>query len=254
MIRTRDFQAELIDFNRMENKDTNELDEEHRTDVPYHDLNQDSIPIRNQPELNLLNKLQNQIQIHKENPSDRIESPAYFKIRTTLDIEYHGSSMSKLILNHSNDTTPITTNDVIITITFLKFNTKISNQKTSQFKFLANTPLTMIRDTFFCISDFIHLNDLPTLRNTIAKRTSPSFIYINNTFYVDDRDMVHDEYMDILKGWWERVAYDQPFLIQSMEILLLDIDWQLNTKYLLHHQGDCGHVFVVDEIRYEASL
>ncbi len=64
----------------------------------------------------------------------------------------------------------------------------------AEFKFLGSQPLTALRDAFYCLSDFFDLSEDAVNPNTLSKKISSSYLFIENTFYNDMRWPLAEDY------------------------------------------------------------
>lgn len=164
------------------------------------------------------------------------------------------SILSSTMDSNSNSSEPVG-QELIYTVSLYHSRPAHWRKKRIQtLKIIGSNSLCQFRDALFCLSDFLHLGDLPEIRNTVETKVSPSFIFIENKFYVDDRPGRNLDYLDPVKKYWSRISQEHPdtptFIVKSMQTCFLDIPICIDEPYLLHHQDDCGHVFIIDEIRF----
>ncbi|KAG0253739.1 small nuclear RNA activating complex, polypeptide 3 [Mortierella polycephala] len=100
---------------------------------------------------------------------------------------------------------PIMENETILTVAI--YSALRPTQKTQEFQVLGSQPLTVIRDAFYCLSDFLTMGpDEPlsdaSFKNKADKKVSNSFMFIEGVFYsdtpllraqIDKRNMLRDK-------------------------------------------------------------
>ncbi|KAF9193886.1 small nuclear RNA activating complex, polypeptide 3 [Haplosporangium sp. Z 767] len=100
---------------------------------------------------------------------------------------------------------PIMENETIVTVAI--YSALRPTQKTQEFQVLGSQPLTVIRDVFYCLSDFLTMGpDEPSsnapFKNKADKKVSNSFMFIEGVFYsdtpllraqIDKRNMLRDK-------------------------------------------------------------
>ncbi|KAI9292838.1 hypothetical protein K502DRAFT_325619 [Neoconidiobolus thromboides FSU 785] len=141
--------------------------------------------------------------------------------------------------------------------------------------------LCELRDKFYCISDFLAYSTiedekrlekmldeslLPNVINvnrkneldTFDKKTSPSFFFIENIFYNDNRSNLNQDLSKPLIQWSQIINKQNqknnlPLFHYSAEdmsqVKLKDIQLRLNQPYLFYHQNHCQHLFLFRKIR-----
>jgi hypothetical protein len=139
-------------------------------------------------------------------------------------------------------------NELVYTITF--YPPRSSHRhliKQQQYQFLGSQTLYFLRDYCFCFTDHIRIGV-----DTQSHTPPSSFVYIENTFYVDDR-VDYEDMLETLHEFWnnldEKDSQLNSMVCHTMATRLIDIPLQIDQIYLLHHQYTCGHAFKVNEIR-----
>ncbi|KNE68723.1 hypothetical protein AMAG_13364 [Allomyces macrogynus ATCC 38327] len=121
------------------------------------------------------------------------------------------------------------------------------HHRLQQIDLLAHQSLTDVRDAFFCASDFTNPNDR-TLNDPQGKKTSGSFFFIENEFFVDGRAGFRAvDYAQPLINWY--AARGQVKSKRPMGLRLSDLTLRINAPYAFVHQGGCEHLVVVQNIR-----
>ncbi|KAI9144607.1 snRNA-activating protein of 50kDa MW C terminal-domain-containing protein, partial [Paraphysoderma sedebokerense] len=126
------------------------------------------------------------------------------------------------------------------------------NRRLQEFQVLGNQPLTALRDAVYCLSDFTSVGDRDL--NTTDRKTSPSFFFFENVFYLDyrsgDRFM---DYSDPIIQWANSDASRpgfQSYRKGNMESTFFqDLSIRLNYPYSFMHQGDCEHIVIFRDVR-----
>lgn len=77
------------------------------------------------------------------------------------------------------------------------------------------------------------------------------FFFIENIFYSDVRRPENIDYSQAIKH--EVAAAAQCPTLKMEETLFSDLRIRLGAQYLYQHQGNCEHILVVNDVRYESS-
>ncbi|KAJ1930293.1 hypothetical protein IWQ60_000405 [Tieghemiomyces parasiticus] len=148
--------------------------------------------------------------------------------------------------------------DVILVVTL--YNAGKQPTKMQELLVLGRQPLTVLRDSLFCMSDFLAHSGRIANPNTLAKKTSASYFFIEKTFYVDDRDPEAADYSVPIMRWASHPdrAYHPKFSgLQRRtmaETRFSDLNLRLHCPYRFVHQGDCEHTFVFTALRAPTRL
>lgn len=97
-----------------------------------------------------------------------------------------GVSSSTVSLSESLELTP---SQVVISIAvyYPRLQKVTPGLKMARFEFLGSDALTRLRDALHCPSDHITITPVGHTGSNEPPKYSPSFIFIGDTFYVDDR-------------------------------------------------------------------
>ncbi|KAI8815962.1 snRNA-activating protein of 50kDa MW C terminal-domain-containing protein [Fimicolochytrium jonesii] len=151
--------------------------------------------------------------------------------------------------------TTIPPDEVILTASFYNRH-KNHEKRLATFDVLGSQPLTVLRDAFHCPTDFLHLDDdEPTVLNTLKRRTSPSYFFIEDVFYNDLRDPDAEDYSKKIIEWVHQDGrHKQRRLAAYTSKAMTDVTFgelcvRPGFAYLFVHQGCCQHVLYFDEIR-----
>ncbi|KAG0163465.1 hypothetical protein DFQ28_011663 [Apophysomyces sp. BC1034] len=154
--------------------------------------------------------------------------------------------------------------EVILSIAI--YHPKQHDQRLQEFEVLGSELLTDLRDAMYCINDFAwnadhkdRSSDGPVI-NTPRKKLSSSYVFINDTFYVDSRaeEEGFGEEVDgsaTIREWvMQNERYKQPGLAKytkkrMQDFKFEDLNLNINTVYLLTHQDGCQHPFMIRDIR-----
>ncbi|KAJ1968137.1 hypothetical protein H4R35_006511 [Dimargaris xerosporica] len=230
--------------------------------------------------------------LHSLVPTNRVTLPACLKPEANYIVSGAGITGQKLAAVAKAQRTPVLTNpdeaasspespssvgsndqtsteeatvapdDIIFRVTIYADGRR--NSKMQQFLVLGSQPLTALRDAIVCQSDFAwnpRCNGGTTTTttenpNTLTRKVSPSFFFIENTFYNDTRDPNAADYSLPIREWAQQEPrrYDPKFnalQTQSMSDLTFAqlSNLQLHYPYYFLHQGDCEHVIVFDNVR-----
>ncbi|KAJ2507124.1 hypothetical protein IWW47_001259 [Coemansia sp. RSA 2052] len=155
---------------------------------------------------------------------------------------------------HVPNSTPVADDEVILSVCF--YNTRSSNSKMEEYLVLGSQSLTVLRDAFYCISDFLvsHRDEVP--ENSKEKKTSSSYFFIEKTFYNDMRSPTATDYSRVIMEWASDPERQEknPKLRGLQSRLMdgarfLDLSIRLKQPYIFMHQGDCEHVLMFTDLR-----
>ncbi|KAI8140834.1 snRNA-activating protein of 50kDa MW C terminal-domain-containing protein [Fennellomyces sp. T-0311] len=144
----------------------------------------------------------------------------------------------------------------------------VADRRVREFDILGSQKMTDLRDAIFCMKDFSLNRDRKgknpdgELLNTVTKKMSGSFLFIEDVFYVDTRAEEaglgpEPDYSKSIRDWvMENGRYKQDNLAnytqQPMQnVAFEDLELRLNHPYLFLHQEDCQHVIMVRDIRMQ---
>ncbi|KAJ2515425.1 hypothetical protein H4217_005179 [Coemansia sp. RSA 1939] len=150
--------------------------------------------------------------------------------------------------------TPVVDDEVLLSVCF--YNTRSSTSKMEEYLVLGSQNLTVLRDAFYCISDFLFSHRDEQIENTKDKKVSSSYFFIEKTFYNDMRSPTATDYSRVIMEWAndpERQT-NNPRLQGLQSRLMdgarfLDLSIRLRQPYLFVHQGDCEHVMMFTDLR-----
>ncbi|KAJ1724660.1 hypothetical protein LPJ53_001088 [Coemansia erecta] len=150
--------------------------------------------------------------------------------------------------------TPVADDEVILSVCF--YNTRSTNAKMEEYMVLGSQSLTVLRDAFYCISDFLVSHRDETIENTKDKKVSSSYFFIENTFYNDMRSPTATDYSRVILEWANDPERQEknPKLRGLQSRLMdgarfLDLSIRLKQPYTFVHQGDCEHVMIFTDLR-----
>ncbi|KAJ2787483.1 hypothetical protein GGI15_000670 [Coemansia interrupta] len=150
--------------------------------------------------------------------------------------------------------TPVADDEVILSVCF--YNTRSTNSKMEEYMVLGSQSLTVLRDAFYCISDFLVSHRDETIENTRDKKVSSSYFFIENTFYNDMRSPTATDYSRVILEWANDPERQEknPKLRGLQSRLMdgarfLDLSIRLKQPYTFVHQGDCEHVMIFTDLR-----
>ncbi|ORY01467.1 hypothetical protein K493DRAFT_209622 [Basidiobolus meristosporus CBS 931.73] len=147
----------------------------------------------------------------------------------------------------------ITDTEVVLSVAFYHKNKATTRMQ--EFLVLSSQPLTVLRDAFYCLSDFLTVENDEEVVNTQSKKVSSSYFLIENTFYNDMRSASAVDYSKVILDWVEEnERYQQPGQAKYKkrvmgEVKFSDLSIRINQPYLFTHQGDCQHIFKFRDIR-----
>ncbi|KAI7829134.1 snRNA-activating protein of 50kDa MW C terminal-domain-containing protein [Kickxella alabastrina] len=152
------------------------------------------------------------------------------------------------------DATPVADDEVILSVCF--YNTRSSSSKMEEYLVLGSQSLTVLRDAFYCISDFLVSHRDEAIENTKDKKVSSSYFFIENTFYNDMRSPTATDYSRVIMEWANDPERQEknPKLSGLQSRLMdgarfLDLSIRLKQPYTFVHQGDCEHVMIFTDLR-----
>ncbi|KAJ2093041.1 hypothetical protein IW138_000755 [Coemansia sp. RSA 986] len=150
--------------------------------------------------------------------------------------------------------TPVADDEVLLSVCF--YNTRSSTSKMEEYLVLGSQNLTVLRDSFYCISDFLFSHRDEQIENTKDKKVSSSYFFIEKTFYNDMRSPTATDYSRVIMEWANDPARQakNPKLQGLQSRLMdgarfLDLSIRLKQPYLFVHQGDCEHVMMFTDLR-----
>ncbi|KAI8328577.1 snRNA-activating protein of 50kDa MW C terminal-domain-containing protein [Chlamydoabsidia padenii] len=141
---------------------------------------------------------------------------------------------------------------------FSIYQAHLPSKKLQDFNLLGSQTLTDVRDAIYCRMDFSAHGDREDRQpdgkviNTLHQKLSPSFFYIENTFYSDQRRGQRQPNIPVRQWLMEQQCGDSslPPNQQDMNsVALRDMTLELNRPYLFDHQDHCQHVVMVRDIR-----
>ncbi|KAJ2806759.1 hypothetical protein H4R20_001566 [Coemansia guatemalensis] len=144
--------------------------------------------------------------------------------------------------------------EVILSVCF--YNTRSSTSKMEEYLVLGSQNLTVLRDAFYCISDFLVSHRDEEIENTRDRKVSSSYFFIEKTFYNDMRSPTASDYSRVIMEWANDPERQKknPNLRGLQSRLMdgtrfLDLSIRLKQPYTFVHQGDCEHVMVFTDLR-----
>ncbi|KAJ2219650.1 hypothetical protein IWW45_009286, partial [Coemansia sp. RSA 485] len=150
--------------------------------------------------------------------------------------------------------TPVADDEVILSVCF--YNTRSTNSKMEEYQVLGSQSLTVLRDAFYCISDFLVSHRDETIENTKDKKVSSSYFFIENTFYNDMRSPNATDYSRVIMEWAsDPERQEKNPKLQGLQSRLmdgarfLDLSIRLKQPYTFVHQGDCEHIMIFTDLR-----
>ncbi|TPX61212.1 hypothetical protein PhCBS80983_g01252 [Powellomyces hirtus] len=151
--------------------------------------------------------------------------------------------------------------DVLLPISISRGRNKVVRvrDKTASYLVLGSQPLTVLRDAFYCPTDFLQLGDGDedggdsTNKNTLTCKTSASYFLIEDVFYNDFRNPDAEDYSSKIIEWVaSRKSNGAKSKITTLrcavmsETTFADLCVRPGTRYLFVHQGTCQHAVVFE--------
>ncbi|KAJ2359721.1 hypothetical protein H4S02_012166, partial [Coemansia sp. RSA 2611] len=150
--------------------------------------------------------------------------------------------------------TPVADDEVVLSVCF--YNTRSSTSKMEEYLVLGSQSLTVLRDAFYCISDFLVSDHDDKTENTKDRKVSSSYFFIEKTFYNDMRSPTATDYSRVIMEWANDAERQEknPRLRGLQSRLMdgarfLDLSLRLRQPYIFMHQGDCEHVMMFTDLR-----
>ncbi|KAJ1734607.1 hypothetical protein LPJ61_000989 [Coemansia biformis] len=150
--------------------------------------------------------------------------------------------------------TPVADDEVILSVCF--YNTRSSTAKMEEYLVLGSQSLTVLRDVFYCISDFLVSHRDEKIENTKDRKVSSSYFFIEKTFYNDMRSPTATDYSRVIMEWASDPERQEknPKLRGLQSRLMdgarfLDLSIRLKQPYTFVHQGDCEHIMMFTDLR-----
>ncbi|KAJ2821928.1 hypothetical protein FBU31_004747 [Coemansia sp. 'formosensis'] len=152
------------------------------------------------------------------------------------------------------NSTPVADDEVILSVCF--YNTRSSNAKMEEYLVLGSQSLTVLRDAFYCISDFLISHRDEVTENSKEKKTSSSYFFIEKTFYNDMRSPTATDYSRVITEWAsDPERQEKNPKLRGLQSRLMDgarfqdLSIRLKQPYIFMHQGDCEHVMMFTDLR-----
>ncbi|KAJ2449645.1 hypothetical protein EV183_004787 [Coemansia sp. RSA 2336] len=152
------------------------------------------------------------------------------------------------------ESVPVADDEVILSVCF--FNTRGSTAKMEEYLVLGSQSLTVLRDAFYCLSDFLVSDHDDQNENTKDRKVSSSYFFIEKTFYNDMRSPSATDYSRVIMEWandpdrQEKNPHLQGLQSRLMDgARFLDLSIRLRQPYIFMHQGDCEHVMMFTDLR-----
>ncbi|KAJ2761904.1 hypothetical protein IWQ57_005925 [Coemansia nantahalensis] len=150
--------------------------------------------------------------------------------------------------------TPVADDEVILSVCF--YNTRSSTSKMEEYLVLGSQSLTVLRDVFYCISDFLVSHRDEKIENTKDRKVSSSYFFIEKTFYNDMRSPTATDYSRVIMEWaGDADRQEKNPKLRGLQSRLmdgarfLDLSIRLKQPYMFVHQGDCEHVMMFTDLR-----
>ncbi|KAI8322039.1 hypothetical protein GQ54DRAFT_297642 [Martensiomyces pterosporus] len=150
--------------------------------------------------------------------------------------------------------TPVADDEVILSVCL--FNTRSTTAKMEEYLVLGSQSLTVLRDAFYCISDFLVSQRDEQNENTKEKKVSSSYFFIEKTFYNDMRSPSATDYSRVIMEWAsDPERQEKNSKLRGLQSRLmdgarfLDLSIRLKQPYIFVHQGDCEHVLMFTDLR-----
>ncbi|KAJ1965298.1 hypothetical protein GGI12_000858 [Dipsacomyces acuminosporus] len=154
----------------------------------------------------------------------------------------------------SPDFTPVADDEVILSVCL--FNNRSPTSKMEEYLVLGSQSLTVLRDAFYCISDFLVSQRDEQNENTKDRKVSSSYFFIEKTFYNDMRSPSATDYSRVIMEWAsdpERQEKNHKFRGLQSRLMdgarFLDLSIRLRQPYIFMHQGDCEHTLMFTDLR-----
>ncbi|ORX73822.1 hypothetical protein DL89DRAFT_4486 [Linderina pennispora] len=152
------------------------------------------------------------------------------------------------------EATQVADDEVILSVCL--FNPRTPTAKMEEYLVLGSQTLTVLRDAFYCISDFLVSQRDETNVNTKDKKVSSSYFFIENTFYNDMRSPLATDYSRVIMEWAnDPERQENNPKLQGLQSRLMDgarfqdLSIRLKYPYIFMHQGDCEHVLMFTDLR-----
>ncbi|KND03743.1 uncharacterized protein SPPG_01201 [Spizellomyces punctatus DAOM BR117] len=150
------------------------------------------------------------------------------------------------------ESTKIALDEIVISVVFCHPR-RGRHQALAEIQVLGSQPLTALRNTFYCPTDFLQLDNWDPPIDNLQVKQSASYFFIENVFYIDTRNPSAADYSRPIIEWAEEEGRHPsigPYLTDVMsERRFIDLTLRLNTPYLFVHQGNCEHIMVFKEVR-----
>lgn len=138
-----------------------------------------------------------------------------------------------------------------------KHSSKIKLLLDREYEILSCQKLSVLRDSYFCISDMIHQADYSehpevSVPKKMKTHEKTGLFIIENTFYYDDRFEL--ESFDTIFDWTKQSSHSVKksdcFEKKSMTSTRFeDLEILLGYPYVYMHRGNCEHLLVFTDIR-----
>ncbi|KAJ2828391.1 hypothetical protein GGI24_002403 [Coemansia furcata] len=221
-----------------------------------------------------LDEIQNAYAASMENQQEQLAQDKFRTVKTSLDESTLASlreanrrmvpARYRLEVNFMSNrvqpeeqvpnSTPVADDEVILSVCF--YNTRSSNAKMEEYLVLGSQSLTVLRDAFYCISDFLISHRDEVTENSKEKKTSSSYFFIEKTFYNDMRSPTATDYSRVITEWAsDPERQEKNPKLRGLQSRLMDgarfqdLSIRLKQPYIFMHQGDCEHVMMFTDLR-----
>ncbi|OTF81188.1 snRNA-activating complex subunit-like protein [Euroglyphus maynei] len=131
-------------------------------------------------------------------------------------------------------------------------NQKMKLQLDREYEILSCQKLTVLRDSYFCLSDMIHQQDYSenpdiSVPKKMKHHEKTGLYFIDNVFYYDDR--FESESFDSIFDWSKKSNDCLAKKSMMSETRFEDLSIRLGYPYLYIHRGNCEHLLVFTDIR-----
>ncbi|KAI6186620.1 Small nuclear RNA-activating complex polypeptide 3 [Aphelenchoides besseyi] len=154
--------------------------------------------------------------------------------------------------------------DIVLTVHLLRPNTILNDTIVShndyrtlcevRFRIRGQMSLAKLKSKIFCQADFWcgikHTEDASDQSNYFMNKFPSSFMFIHDTFYVDQS---HPNSQDItvpVREFMQRKDCFREFYVKDLnETKVVDLKLRLGHPYLYLHQGHCEHLMIFTDLR-----
>lgn len=119
-----------------------------------------------------------------------------------------------------------------------------------EIRVLGSHNLTVLRDNIRCYdAPLLDVSENPSQDIPVQGHNS-SFIFVDDTFYVDRRHPQNLDYSEVIRNWASKKKYFRTLNNETMEnTFIKDLKFKIGFPYVFQHFGNCEHLIMFTDVR-----